>query len=331
MSLLVRKTSLRNAVLLAVLAIAALQPAFAQKRRVAIMNFEYGTVSTSVAQIFGTNVDIGKGISDVLVDRLVNGTTFTVFERKALDKLLNEQNLSNSDRFDPSTAARIGKLVGVEAIIIGSVTQFGRDDKKTGLGGLGGAVGGKYGLGGVGKTNSKAVVQITARLINVDTGEILAATQGKGESSRSGLDLGGAGGAAGGKFGGGGVDMRSSNFGQTIIGEAVNNAVTQLSRGLEMNSARIPAKALVIDALVADVTGSTLIVNKGSAAGVKVGDELTVRRAGKAITDPATGKILKRQETMLGKMRVTEVDDVSATGTYSGSAPPKVGDTVKNN
>ena len=323
--------TLRMPLTLALLAIAVTHPALAQKRRVAIMNFEYGTVSTSVAQIFGTNVDIGKGISDVLVDRLVNGTTFTVFERKALDKLMSEQNVSNSDRFDPSTAARIGKLVGVEAIIIGSITQFGRDDKKTALGGLGGAVGGKYGLGGIGKTNSKAVVQITARLISVDTGEILAATQGKGESARSGMDLGGAGGAAAGKYGGGGLDMKSSNFGQTIIGEAVNNAVTELSRGLEMNSSRIPAKAVVIDALVADVTGSTLIINKGVGAGVKVGDELTVRRSGKAITDPATGKILKRQETMLGKLKITEVDDVSATGTYTGAGPAKVGDTVKNN
>lgn len=324
-------STFRKTLVLVLLGIAALQPAFAQKRRVAIMNFEYGTVSTSAAQIFGTNVDIGKGISEVLVDRFVNGTTFTVFERKAMDKLIGEQNISNSDRFDPSTAAKIGKLVGVEAIIIGSITQFGRDDKKTGLGGIGGAIGGKYGLGGVGKTNSKAVVQITARMISVDTGEILASTQGKGESARSGFDLGGAGGAAGGKFGGGGVDMKSSNFGQTIIGEAVNNAVTQLAKGLEMNSVRIPAKALVIDALVADVSGVTLIINKGSAAGVKVGDQLTVRRGGKAITDPATGKLLRRQETMVGTLQITEVDDVSSTGTYRGSGPAKIGDTVKNN
>ena len=64
---------------------------------------------------------------------------------------------------------------------------------------------------------------------------------------------------------------------------------------------------------------------------MKVGDQLTVRRAGKAINDPATGKLLKRQETLLGTVQITEVDDVSATGTYNGSAPAKVGDTVKNN
>src|SRR5215469_16494559 len=150
--------------------------AFAQdKKRVAVMNFEYGTVSSSVAQIFGTNQDVGKGIADMLVDRLVNDGRYSVIERKALNNLIAEQNFSNSDRADPSSAARIGKLLGVNAIIIGSVTQFGRDDKSTNIGG--GAIGGitgRYGIGGVGKRESKAVVQVTARLVDVNTGEILA-------------------------------------------------------------------------------------------------------------------------------------------------------------
>ena len=125
--------------------------AFAQdKKRVAVMNFEYGTVQTGVAGIFGTNVDVGKGIADMLVDRLVTDGTYSVIERKALDKLIAEQNFSNSDRADPSSAARIGKLLGVNAIIIGSITQFGRDDKSTAVGG--GALGGITGrFGGNGR------------------------------------------------------------------------------------------------------------------------------------------------------------------------------------
>ncbi len=35
------------------------------------MNFDYGTVQSYVQQIFGTNQDIGKGISDMLVEKLV--------------------------------------------------------------------------------------------------------------------------------------------------------------------------------------------------------------------------------------------------------------------
>src|SRR5277367_1556819 len=163
------------------------------KKRVAVMNFEYGTVTTAVAQVFGTNVDIGKGIADMLVDRLVNDGTYSVIERKALDKLISEQNFSNSDRADPNSAAKIGKLLGVSAIIVGSITQFGRDDKNTSVG-AGGFGLGKYGIGGIGKKESKAVVQITARLIDVNTGEILASAPGKGESTRSGTSLIGAGG-----------------------------------------------------------------------------------------------------------------------------------------
>ncbi len=82
-----------------------------KKKRVAILDFDYGTVRTDVAAIFGSDQDVGKGIADMLVDRLVNDGTYSVIERKALDKILAEQNFSNSDRADPTSAAKIGKLL----------------------------------------------------------------------------------------------------------------------------------------------------------------------------------------------------------------------------
>src|SRR3989442_15964817 len=88
------------------------------KRRVAVMNFEYGTVQGGIAAIFGTNVDVGKGVADMLVDRLVNAGKYSVIERKAMDKILAEQNFSNSNRADATSAAKLGKLLGVDAIII---------------------------------------------------------------------------------------------------------------------------------------------------------------------------------------------------------------------
>ena len=148
------------------------------------MNFDYGTVKTYVAQIFGSDQDIGKGISDMLVDKLLKDGKYRLVERSALDKILAEQNFSNSDRADSNTAAKIGKVLGVDAIIIGSITQFGRDDQHTNVGGGGYGLG-RFGLGGVGTSKAKAVVGITARVINVSTGEILASVQGMGESTRS--------------------------------------------------------------------------------------------------------------------------------------------------
>lgn len=300
-----------------------------QKRRVAVLNFEYGTVSSSVAQIFGTNVDIGKGISDILVDRLVTGGVYSVIERKALDKVLAEQNMSNTDRFDSSSAAKIGRLLGVEAIVVGSVTQFGRDDQSISTGGIGGKYGSKIGLGNIGKKSAKAVVQISARMISVDTAEVLTVAQGKGESARSGLDLGGGGSGKSG-FGAGAIDMRSSNFANTIIGEAVNKAVTEMASKLESTAPTVPVKAVVIDAVVADVSGATIIINQGSKAGVNVGDRLSVRRVGREIKDPVSGKVIKRVEEPLGELSITEVDTDSATGTFSGAGKPRVGDAVRS-
>jgi len=299
------------------------------KKRVAVMNFDYATVQSSVNSVFGTNVDVGKGIADLLVTRLVNDGAYSVIERKALDKIISEQNFSNSDRANPDTAAKIGRILGVDAIIVGSITQFGRDDKSQGVGGAAiGGLTGRFGIGGVGKKQAKAVVGISARLVSTDTAEILAVAEGKGESKRSGLMLGGAGGSGGGA-GGGAVDMSSHNFADTIIGEAVGEAVTNVANQLDDKAASLPTQAIQISGLVADVSGNTLIINVGSKAGVKVGDHLGVFRQGRQIKDPATGKVLRTVVTKLGDVTITEVEDTSSTGTYTGETP-KVGDAVRN-
>ena len=153
-------------------------PAAGRKKRVAVFDFDYGTVHSGVAAIFGQDVDVGKGISDLLVNYLVKDGGYSVIERKALDKILAEQNFSNSDRANPTSAARIGKMLGVDAIIVGSITQFGNETKNTNVGGAGGALGG-FGLGGFGHKKSKAIVALNARLVDIDTGEIMGVAEGK--------------------------------------------------------------------------------------------------------------------------------------------------------
>jgi curli biogenesis system outer membrane secretion channel CsgG len=300
-----------------------------QKKRVAIMNFDYATVHSGVAGIFGTDLDVGKGISDLLVDRLVTSGVYSVIERKALDKIMAEQNFSNSDRADPNSAAKIGRVLGVSAIIIGSITQFGRDDQSTSVGG--GAIGGitrRFGVGGVQRKESKAVVVVSARMVDTNTGEILAVATGKGESQRSGTSLLGAGGSSGASAGGA-VDMRSSNFASTILGEATTQAVSQLAGQMDQSAAKLPTTNVSVQGLVADATGGTLILNIGSRAGLKVGDRLAVARKIREIKDPATGKVLRSIEDKLGEVTITEVDEQSSVGKYSGSSPAKVGDSVK--
>jgi hypothetical protein len=265
------------------------------------------------------------------VDKLVNDGTYSVIERKMIDKIIAEQNFSNSDRADPNSAAKIGKLLGVDAIIIGSITQFGRDDKKTSVaGGALGGVTGRFGLGGVSKNDSKAVVAVTARMVSTDTAEILASSTGRGESSRSGASLVGSGGSNT-ALGAGGLDMRGSNFANSILGEAVRDAVNHTAQQLEAKAGSMPTRVISIEGLVADAApDGTLIINVGSEVGVKVGAILAVKRVGRKITDPATGKVLRQIEDNIGQMTVTEVDAKSAVGKFSGTGKPQVGDAVKS-
>ena len=303
-----------------------------QRHRIAVLDFNYGTVMTTSQAVFGTQVDIGKGISDMLIDRLVNDGTYRVIERNQIDKIMNEQNFSNSNRADPSTAAKIGHILGVDAVIVGDITQFGRDDQSKNIGGMLGKWGSGYGLGGVGTHSAKAVVAVTARLIDTNTGEILASATGKGESKRSGTNLlGGGAGSAG--YGGGAAGMNSSNFAQTIIGEATTQAITELAQSIVADNPRLPtlvAAPVVVSGLVADASTPDVIINVGSKAGLKVGDKLQVARVVRVVKDPATGKPLRSIENTVGQLTITSVDSDSAVGSFSGSGKPQVGDTVKS-
>jgi curli biogenesis system outer membrane secretion channel CsgG len=309
-------------------------PAQAQKKRVAVMNFDYATVQSGVAALFGSNQDIGKGIADIMVDKLVNGGVYSVIERKQLDKVLAEQNFSNSDRADANSAAKIARILGVDAIIVGSITQFGRDDKSTNVGG-GAATSalGRFGIGGVKTTKSTAVCQITARMIDTSTAEILASVQGKGEETRNGTGVLGSGGSYAG-MAAGALDMKASNFADTILGAAVNKATTQVASGLDQRAASLPTvavKVVPVDGLVADVSpDGTLIINVGSKGGVKVGDTLAINRKVREVRDPSTGKIIRSVVDAVGTFKVTEVDEASAVGKFTGAGHAKVGDAVSN-
>ena len=303
------------------------QGAPARKPRIAVLDFDYATVRTDSAAWFGSDIDIGKGIADLLVTGLVKDGSYSVIERKALDKIMSEQNFSNSHRADPTSAAKIGKLLGADAILVGSITKFGNDTKKTGLGGAGGNWGG-FGMGGFGHSKTNANVGIDARLVNVDTGEIMAVAEGQGTSSRSSTSLGGGGGSWHG-FGAGKADFGASDFQNTIIGEATKNAVDTLTKDLITDVSKVGVRTITVEGLVAAVDGGQVILNVGGRAGVKVGDQLTVMRVTKEIKDPTTGAVIRRLTTNVGVVKATDVDDASAVCSPVSGEGFKVGDAVK--
>jgi curli biogenesis system outer membrane secretion channel CsgG len=210
--------------LLAVGTSPALAQAKSARPAVAVLDFDFGAVQNW----WGGNWDIGKGIADLIVDGLLEDGTYRLIERKKIDSILNEQDFSNSDRADPDAkkTAGLGKALGVKYMIYGTITKFGTEEKGKGIN-AGAFGGGKFGLGKVGTQKGKATVAITARMVDTTTGEILASAKGEGTSSRSGMILG-AGGGSGGSGAGGGFSMGSSEYRESILGEATELAVQQV-------------------------------------------------------------------------------------------------------
>jgi curli biogenesis system outer membrane secretion channel CsgG len=285
-----------------------------RKKRIAILNFELGADSLQTAEKLGEKDDIGLTLSNILLNDLAGTGKIEVVERAELDKVLKEQNLSNSDRWDNTTAAKIGKIAGVDAILIGSVVQFVGENKETGLSKLGALAGkGKYGH----QMQTKVDIATTARLVDVNTGVVLATAHGEGHAQNIEYQV--PSGATG------------HQIGNPVLNEAVVKAIGTMAEQLDASPAVSDMVAVARAAYkgdVADVDANTLILNVGTASGVKVGDVVQIARQGRTIKDPKTGAILKVIYEPLGTATVTEADGKTATATYSGTKPVKVNDAA---
>ena len=124
---------------------------------------------------------------DVFVTELVKSGKFRVVEREQLQALMEEKHLSLSGDVDPATAVKVGKLLGVNYLLTGAVTEYGVTDKGAHGSGLGRLPGFS-----AGKRNFSAA--LNARLIDTSTGEVVWADEAKKEESSVKVSVGGFGG-----------------------------------------------------------------------------------------------------------------------------------------
>jgi len=305
------------------LACAAIAPA--QKKAMTIDDFDYSAVMTSVQAIFGTQMNIGQGIQAMLVKRVAEGGKFTIVERKKIGAVMKEQDFSASNRVKQGSGARIGQIRGADLTLMGDIVVFGRDDRRTSAGVGAGVFGAGGGAIGGSKGDFKAVVVLDYRIVDEETSEVVGSGEARGESKRTSKGFGAAM-FAGGVFAGGGVNMTSSNFGETIIGEATMDAVNKLAANI--NSADLTGGAggreLDLDAKVADVSGSSITINAGTAAGLRVGQTFTIYHKGKEIKDPSTGEVLDVQTTPLGTLTIVGITSDAAYRSFRAPMGPSI-------
>ncbi len=245
------------------------------KKRVAVSRFEDRA---------GTGYNhLGEGVADMLVTALVKTGKFSVIERQELERVLGEQKLGESGLVTAETAPKVGKLLGVELLVVGSVSEFGTKENKI-SGGL------SFISGGIKSKTSRAVVDI--RLVNTVTGEIVAAEKEEGEESTTGI-----------AFDYSGVDFSNmDSWDDTDIGKACRKAVDGVVKLITENMAKIPFSGKILKMN----SDGTLLMKPGSEGNVKVGMEFDVFRVGEPIKDPDTGLDLGAEETKVGHVKVIE-------------------------
>jgi TolB-like protein len=123
------------------------QPAPVAPRAVAVLDF----VNNSGDPRYDP---LGKGIAAMMISDLSAVDAVRLVERAQLQELIRELDLQRSDHFDPATAQKVGRMIGAEYVMLGSIVVL------------------------------QPQLRIDTRVVEVSTGEIVKTAQVEGREAR---------------------------------------------------------------------------------------------------------------------------------------------------
>jgi len=255
------------------------------KRKIAIARF---TNESNYGRALMTDQDydrIGKQASDMLATKLIKSNNFVVFERTDLNKVLNEQSIS-----------RDAGLVGVDALIIGSVTEFGR------------SITGKSGFLSSTKVQT-ARSKVDVRIVDVRTGQAFFSATGAGEANTESGEIAGYGSRA--------------EYDATLNDRAISAAISDMIDKLVSSLEERPWKTDVLD-----VQGGQVFIRGGQRQGLKVGDTLQVLVKGQVMKSRQSGFDINLPPKKVATIKVsaffgdTENNEGSVCEVVSGAIDP---------
>jgi len=121
-----------------------------QRTKIAVLDFKIQGKGYETA-------DMGQIVAEWLITAFVKEGRFDVIERRLLEKILGEQQLGATGMLDQDSVSKLGKLLGVKVVISGSVMRF------------------------------QNVIEVNARIIDVESASIIAAESVK-DTSAIGLE-----------------------------------------------------------------------------------------------------------------------------------------------
>lgn len=236
------------------------------KLRVGVVNFLNKTPSK--------NIGIGEAAADILGTILQRTGKFIIIPQQDISSILEQQSLGASGAIDPATAAKMGKILGLNAIVTGAITAYSEAEE-----------GQDYLV--YKKKKQIARVTVDYRIVDTTTGIQLMADSGQGVYAK---DTGGA-------LGLGSKSTYDSDLRDGALRDALTKAMVNMLHRLE---------AKEWTGRIAKVSGKMVYVNAGQKTGLQVGNVLLVQELGEDIIDPQTGVSLgKAPGNVKGEIIIT--------------------------
>ena len=245
-------------------ALQVIPPAKRLKQKIAIGRFSNETRYGRTFIRDEAGDPLGKQASDMLAARLVESGAFLVFERPDLNQVAREQAITGQ-----------GRIIGVDTLILGSVTEFGRST--TGESGF---------LSSTKRQTAHAKVEI--RLADARTGQIFFSAAGSGEATTESGEVAGFGSHA--------------NYDATLNDKAIGAAISEVMNALVTKLNERPWRTDILK-----VQGSSVYISGGAHQGLRVGDLLAVMRPGDTVKSAQTGFDIALPPAEIGTIRVVQL------------------------
>ena len=221
-----------------------------QKTKIAVLDFE------QIGDNFETR-GLGPIVAEWFTHGMVRSGRFDVVERAVLQKILTERKMMAPGMSDVSGAADLGKMLGVKAVATGSVIK------------------------------NRQSIEVNSRVVNVTTGEIVAADSYRSNSEEDLHDL---------------VDQLV----EQPVEVGLHDLVDQLAAGIIRN--------YPLTGYVEKRSGSSVVIDVGLDSGLAPGTEFIVYREGEVIRHPKTGEVLDVRQIHTGRLRITRISRNVAEG-----------------
>lgn len=232
------------------------------KRKISIGRFSNETRYGRSLLRDDDNDPLGKQVSDILAGRLVESDRFLVFERPDIGKLEAESKLSGQ-KLD---------LVGVDTMIFGSLTEFGRS-----------TTGKKGFLSSTKKQTAEASVEL--RLVDVKTGHVYFTAKGTGSAMLEAGSIAGYGSKA----------SYDATLNDKAIDAAISDLLNTLIRKLEEQKWRTD---------ILKIDGDQVFISGGKYQGINPGDLFAVMRSGSQVKSQQTGFNIELPPSQVGSIEV---------------------------